>query len=291
MKANRGQPRFFYCMRIPCFALLVLTCISCGAGPTPVPVDKPTSANETAIIKDIPLPDTTIRSIHVYVALCDNKYQGIVPVNAKVGNGQDPANNLYWGWGYGIKTYFKNSKEWKLIRSQKQTGSVLERLLFRHATDNYYLIADAYDGREMKKCITDFLTGLSGKIKDTIMTEGKVIGTAGNAKLLSFIGHDGLMDFQLTDKFEKADSMKRDCIILACYSKNYFSPFVHQTGAYPLLWTTNLMGPEAYTIHDAITGYIKKESAASMQMRAAKAYSSYTKCTVKAAMNLLVTGW
>ncbi|MBS1655648.1 MAG: hypothetical protein JSU05_12430, partial [Bacteroidetes bacterium] len=44
--------------------------------------------------------DTTIKTIHVFVALCDNKYQGIVPVPAKIGNGQDPANNLYWGCSF-----------------------------------------------------------------------------------------------------------------------------------------------------------------------------------------------
>ena len=33
--------------------------------------------------------------IHVFVALCDNKYQGIVPVPKAIGNGQYPANNLY----------------------------------------------------------------------------------------------------------------------------------------------------------------------------------------------------
>ncbi|WP_176700834.1 hypothetical protein [Gilliamella sp. Fer4-1] len=35
--------------------------------------------------------------IHVLVALCDNKYQKIVPVPKAIGNGQDPKSNLYWG--------------------------------------------------------------------------------------------------------------------------------------------------------------------------------------------------
>ena len=33
--------------------------------------------------------------IHVFVALCDNDSQGIVPVPKKIGNGNDPDNNLY----------------------------------------------------------------------------------------------------------------------------------------------------------------------------------------------------
>lgn len=32
------------------------------------------------------------KTIHVYVALCDNVYQGIVPVPKAIGNGDDPRN-------------------------------------------------------------------------------------------------------------------------------------------------------------------------------------------------------
>lgn len=32
----------------------------------------------------------TARVLHVLVALCDNEHQGIVPVPAKIGNGDDP---------------------------------------------------------------------------------------------------------------------------------------------------------------------------------------------------------
>ena len=54
-------------------------------------------------------------------------------------------------------------------------------------------------------------------------------------------------------------------------------------------WTTGLMGPEAYTIHDAITGYIHEETNEEIRLRAAKAYSKYQKCSLGAAKRLLVT--
>src|SRR5256885_8961765 len=34
------------------------------------------------------------RTVHVFVALADNKNQGIVPVAAILGNGEDPQHNL-----------------------------------------------------------------------------------------------------------------------------------------------------------------------------------------------------
>lgn len=241
--------------------------------------------------KQITQFDTTYKTIHILVALCDNKYQGIVPVGAKIGNGQDPDNNLYWGWGYGVRTYFKNSKEWKFLRSQKSDSVRLERIVFRHMTKKYYLVADAYDGQFIKQCTIDFLHSCSGQNKDTVQIDNRVVGINGNSKLVCYIGHDGLMDFQLNESFANTDNRERDCIILACISRSYFTPALKETKAYPLLWTSNLMGPEAYTIHDAITGYVNNESHEQIQTRAAMAYSKYTKCSVGAAKKLLVTGW
>lgn len=225
------------------------------------------------------------------VALCDNKYQGIVPVSARTGNGQDPDNNLYWGWGYGVRTYFKNSAEWQFIASRKISDSIPERLIFRHRKKKIFLIADAYDGRYIQQCTIDFLNGLSGEQKDTVQVNGQVVGIKGNARLLCYIGHNGLMDFKLPALKANTDHQQRDCIILACISKSYFANALHTANARPVLWTSGLMGPEAYTLHDALTGYVNGETNEAIRTRAAKAYSAYTKCSFNAARNLLVTGY
>lgn len=241
--------------------------------------------------KDSLVYDKTIQTAHVFVALCDNKYQGIVPVPAKIGNGQDPSNNLYWGAMYGVKTYFKNSKDWTLVKSSKLNDVILERLVFKHKTKNFYLIADAYDGKEIKKTTTDFLYSSSGQEKDTLQIDGKTVGIKGNANLISYIGHDGLMDFELNDDFKNEDKTKRDVIILACYSKRFFGPLLEDAKVNPLVWTSNLMAPEAYILHDALAGYLNEETNNEIQNRAALAYSKYQKCSLKAAKKLLITGW
>lgn len=235
--------------------------------------------------------DTSLKTIHVFVALCDNKYQGIVPVPSKIGNGQDANNNLYWGCGFGIRTYFKNSKEWRLIKSTKLDSVRLERLIFKSLNSNYYLIADAYDGQFIEQCTKDFLKSSSGNMKDTIHVNNSIIGSAGNSQLIAYIGHDGLMDFQIHESFQNTDRKKRDVIILACYSKHYFSPHLQKSNVNPLVWTSGLMCPEAYTIHDAISAYLKNETNEQIRTRAALAYSKYQKCSVKASRNLLLTGW
>jgi hypothetical protein len=229
--------------------------------------------------------------IHVYVALCDNKFQGIVPVPAKIGNGQDADNNLYWGCAYGIRTFFKRSPEWKLIKKQKGDSLKLERLIFKHVSHNYYVVADAYNGKFIKQCTVDFLNSSSGNQSDTLHLNDEVIGTSGNADMLAYIGHDGLMDFQLTEKFVNTDGKQRDVIILACYSKRFFSPHLKEANVNPVVWTTGLMSPEAYTLHDALSGYVKHESNEAMRTKAAQAYAKYQKCSEKAARNLLISAW
>lgn len=235
--------------------------------------------------------DPGIPVIHIFVALCDNRYQGIVPVPAKIGNGQDPQHNLYWGCAYGISTFFKKSSKWKLIRQYQPDSTRPERLVFRHVSKEYYLVADAYDGKYIKTCTVDFLNSCAGKEADTLVAGGKTIGINGNARLLCYIGHDGLMDFSLEETFEHAGSSRKDAMVLACYSQKYFSKYLQQTGANPLLWSTGLMSPEAYTIHDAIDAYVNKEAVPVIRRKAAGAYARYQKCSEKAAMNLLVSGY
>jgi hypothetical protein len=105
--------------------------------------------------------DSIVPAIHILVALCDNEYQGIVPVPAKIGIGNQPNSNLYWGCGYGIKSYFKKSSEWRFIKKLHLNDSIikdsiiLERLLFQHISSGQYLLADAYNGRYIKNCTRD----------------------------------------------------------------------------------------------------------------------------------------
>jgi hypothetical protein len=100
---------------------------------------------------------TSPKVVHAFVALADNGHQGIVPVPAALGNGGDPARNLYWGAALGVRTYFRKDGEWKEIALVENPNPfVLERSVLFRARSNTYLIADAYRGREIKRAIYDF---------------------------------------------------------------------------------------------------------------------------------------
>lgn len=247
---------------------------------------------EKAIPQKIEKLKNSGKVIHVLVALCDNENQGIVPVPAHLGDGEDANKNLYWGAAYGVKTYFSKSKDWEKIASfQNPKENVLERIVFKRKNKDVYLIADAYRGSKMKKTIDDFFGAVSGNELENVSVGDKTFQILGSANLIAFVGHNGLMDFSLEKQPSKADEEKRDAVILACASRNYFSKPLKKTGANPILWTSNLMAPEAYILHDALEGWISAETNEQIQTRAANAYAKYQKISLKSAKNLLVTGW
>ncbi|WP_299315459.1 hypothetical protein [uncultured Aquimarina sp.] len=231
------------------------------------------------------------KTIHVFVALCDNINQGIVPVPKSIGNGQDPKNNLYWGAGYGVKTFFKvKTRDWELVRSiPSKDSNVLERLLFKHVTKDVYMLADAYDGAKIKTSIEDFLKSSNGQAPIEIKEKESVLSFSGGSDLLAYVGHDGLMDFEVSISYKESVAKPIDVIILACYSKSYFSPEIKKAKANPILWTTHLMAPEAYTLKAAIDGWVRNESGNQIDERAAQSYHKYQKCGIRGARNLFTT--
>lgn len=233
------------------------------------------------------------KTIHVFVALCDNENQGIVPVPESLGNGKDPKNNLYWGAAYGVKSYFKNkTTDWKLLTSIKSDNpEILERLLYKHANEDIYMLADAYDGEKIKNCITNFLKASNGQLPNQITHDSLSLKFGGNADMIAYVGHDGLMDFDINLKYNSSIDKQTDIIILACYSKNYFSPEIQKAKANPILWTTHLMAPEAYTLKSAIDGWILNETGKEIEERAAQTYNKYQKCGITGARNLFTTGF
>ncbi len=260
-------------------SVAVSSCASVNPAPTR------TSKPEKAAVNSVPV-------IHVFVALADNVNQGIVPVSASLGNGDNAKTNLYWGAAFGVRTFFSRNKDWELLSiTPNPSASILERCIFKHRQSSALLIADAYRGKEISQTIWDFLEAAAGKPGEKLKAGAVEFHTGGSADLVAYVGHNGLMDFQLNSHPRLRDDRKRRAIILACASKQYFSPALQEGGATPLLWTTNLMAPEAYVLSAAIDGWMKKESDEQIRLRAADAYNKYQHCGLKAARGLFATGW
>ena len=272
-----------------CFALLSTAAAACASNnPANTPPTAKASNNqreELAAVNSVPV-------IHVFVALADNVNQGIVPVSASLGNGDNTTTNLYWGAAFGLRTFFSKNKDWELLGTIRNlSATILERCIFKHRRSSLFLVADAYRGKDISQTTMDFLEAAAGKPGEEFTVGNVRFHTGGSANLVAYIGHNGLMDFKLHSHPKRRDDRQRRAIILACASQQYFSPALQQTGATPLLWTTNLMAPEAYVLSAAIDGWMKKETDEQIRLRAADAYHKYQNCGVKAARTLFATGW
>lgn len=284
------MPRVF----LLCLALAITGC-------APASQQQLASVRESApsSIAEPALPKNSVPVIHVFVALCDNVNQGIVPVAASLGNGDNPATNLYWGAAFGVKTFFNKNRDWQALTpsnaSSKSPQVVLDRLVFRHRRTGAILIAEAYRGSYIQRATEDFLAAAAGlpgeKLILSVDSKQIEIYVGGDANLLCYIGHNGLMDFQLSSVPKKRDDKSREAIILACASKSYFADSLRVAGATPLLWTTNLMAPEAYVLSAAVEGWLNRESDEQIRTRAAKAYAAYQRIGLRGASGLFATGW
>lgn len=235
------------------------------------------------------------RVIHAFVALADNQYQGIIPVPARIGRGDDPANNLYWGCDEALPCILRQAKGWQQVkREANPTSAVLERLIFWNAEHGAALIADAYRGQEIRQAITDFLIAAAGnhrqRLKVTLNRKDMELPTGGAADLVAYLGHDGLMDFQLAANPLFQGRSGKPAIVLCCKSEAYFSAPLARAGAYPLLLTTQLMYPGGFLLHAAAKGWLDGESCEVIRDRAARAYAANQGIGLKSARGVFTTG-
>jgi hypothetical protein len=211
--------------------------------------------------------------IYVIVSLVDNVSQGIVPVPAKIGNGDDPRNNLYWGAAYGVKTFLSKADGWqKLGCEQDISDTIMERCQFVWK-DKLTVTADAYRGSRIDQAMLDF------------MKQAATPPNATKREMVVFIGHDGLMDAQnqpIIERFPKHASHDKQAVVLACMSDEFFSGHLQAAGSKPVVTTFSFMAPEAYVLEAVARGFANQASEAELRNSAGTAYAKYQRISAKA---------
>ncbi len=238
---------------------------------------------------------------HVVVALCDNKYQGIVPVPADLGDGDDPKSNLYWGALYGVKTHFSRHDDWvRVVISAPSDPAVLDRVAFRSTVErngenvNAFLIAEAWRGREIRAATTRFLQLVGGEPEETYVLgdapNETTVAAGGSSHLIAYVGHNGLMDFASPAVSEpEPEAGPRSSVVLACRSRDYFADLLNFKRSHSLLTTNGLMAPEAYTLEAAISAWFSGESPSATRFSAADTYAEYQKANRNWSRRLFAT--
>jgi hypothetical protein len=235
---------------------------------------------------------------HVVVALCDNLHQGIVPVPKGIGNGQDPRSNLHWGAGYGVRSYFSRQAGYSL-RQLTVSGQVLDRIaLIKDLPGSGHpiklvVVAEAWDGSAIAAAISRFLRLAAGYDAETIASPvagQAAIAAGGDAVIVAFVGHNGLMDFPAPIRPEaRRGAPPRSSIVLACASQQYFSELLRSGGSNPLLLTTGLMAPEAYSLEEALRTFAAGGSPMDVKRAAAAVYDRIQHCGLAGALRLFAS--
>ena len=289
------------------WAACLLACAS-GCRKTPAPpgpqATRPAEAPRRSPEGKAALPGPTKQAykvVHVFVALCDNKNQGIAPVPEALGNGQDPKNNLYWGAMYGLKTFFRRSGHWREVPAGEVAvvadgrEAILDTAVFVSTGrgPKVYVLAEAFDGARMDAAVGHFFDAAAGRLSCAVAwgkRPRQVLLLAGRgADMVCFVGHNGLMDHTPASFPRRAHARGPTCaVVLACKSNAHFAAPLRQAGCTPLITTSGLMAPEAYTLDAIIRSWAAGADAAGVHLRAAEAYAKYQKCSLKAAKALFV---
>jgi hypothetical protein len=263
-----------------------------GAAPAP---ETASSSAAARLAKDAAAGKPLV--CHVFVALCDNENQGIIRVPPHLGNGQQPAGNLYWGARYGVRTYLTRDAGWTPVPVDGlRPAGVLDRLVVKStvlrsgASVPVILIADAWDGSRIKETLAAFLEAASGRREEHLRLGSLSVSAGGAAHLVVFLGHNGLMDFGAPSFRAGLGDPPRSVAVLACASKPYFEVLLRRTGAEAALLTTGLMAPEAYRLDASVREWFRSGDAREMRGATARRYDRFQHCGSIAARRLFDVG-
>lgn len=245
--------------------------------------------------------------VTVHVCLCDNR-QGIVPVSATLGDGDNPRTNLYWGAMYGVRTFLDRSAEWTLLADREGTGDVLREAVFSHRTTagdrwpgldaaapvELILVAQAWHGMPMERSLEAFASDLfTAEPHEVRLPGGRTVAAGGASHVVGFVGHNSLMSLP-RDRwpFSSIETPlgppPKGWFVLACKSDTFFTAELSRPHAVPLLATRQFMAPEAYTLAALLEAFSRRAAAPALRSAAASAYARYQKISTASASGVFI---
>ncbi|MBN2804432.1 MAG: hypothetical protein JXR91_15160 [Deltaproteobacteria bacterium] len=251
----------------------------------------------------------------VYVALCDNDSQGIIPVkNRKICDGDFPENNMYWKGDGGIYGYLK-SHQWKRVKSTKNSdGAVIiedvwhkrlwpgKKLKEKGVTKPFsaYVVAKAYRGSNIHDAMVDYLKAVNNDTSQVIkIDEDKSISAGGGSHLAGYIGHDYFMDpypdsreyKELVDVHKNGTGkLAKGAFALACISNEFVRPAIERESVYIMALNNFLTYPSAWTVGGIIDGVAALGSGYEIYKSYTKAFAKGQNCGLKWAKNAFSFG-
>jgi hypothetical protein len=246
----------------------------------------------------------------VYIALCDNDSQGIVPVkNKKICMGDDAQNNLYWASGGGLWGHAR-TRGWKRVLMEKNpTEDIAVRAVWKKrffpggklralgvkAKFDVLLVGIAYRGEKIRKAMADYLKAVNRDAPDVLtLPNGESVEAGGKSHVIGWIGHDYFMDEPdvpgLIAETRGNSTLEKGVFGLACISDHYFRPAIQRANVHILALNTNLTFPSAFTVFGMLRAAAAGKDHRGIHLEAVRAFAKGQKRSAAAMMRVFSYG-
>lgn len=238
--------------------------------------------------------------VQAHVPLCDND---VIPCgNARLGDGEDPKRNLYWGTSEGVLGWFgRRGGGWTQVldgdgdaigeadvldlRVWKRTlaSPAAWRRAGAPARFTVYVVAQAWRGERIHEAFTHYADDLYGVTAHAIaLPDGTRLAAGGDAHIVAYVGHNHLMDlaaFDWADVAKRAagratpDERPRGAIAIACHTAVYMQDVVPGEQRVPLVMTRDFLLASSAALEGAVLGFARGGDYAAIRRGSAAGYA------------------
>lgn len=277
-------------------ALLVVTALAAPAQAAPSIEDTWLAGLTDRVIEDLAAGKPLV--VEVHVPLCEQTI--IACGNAKLGDGDNPATNLYWSTTPGFGSWFaRRTSGWKrvLLQQAGDTGDpdILAVHVYRRsvATPPVWkkrgapakleidLVVRAWRGTAIDRALAAYAADLSGGAARTLTLADKTtLAAGGAAQIVAWVGHNRLMDVE-PYAWPAPGTSTKGAIAIACHTAAYMEQAVPSPTRVPLLMTRDFLFANAAPLEATVLAFAAGGGYSTIRVAAATAYAGVRKRTVK----------
>jgi hypothetical protein len=237
--------------------------------------------------------------VQVHVPLCDNRI--LACGNTRIGNGDDAAENLYWGTDEGFLGWFhRRGSGWTEVARTAPGGDVVEERVWRRRftpgerwrargvkrSFDVYVVATAWRGTSVDAGLQAYVDDLYGGRARSVKAGDVTLAAGGAAHIVAYVGHNRWMDYERYDwdaaaRHAGTPGAIKGTIAVACKTAEYLDADVPAPARVPLLMTTDFMFAAAGSMEGAVRVFAEGGGFAEMRAAAAQAYAESEQKPVK----------
>jgi hypothetical protein len=225
--------------------------------------------------------------VEVHVPLCDNRV--LRCGNGRLGDGDEPGRNLYWGTSGGFKGWFgRKGSGWRELGRLGPDGEILETRIWATKVTargalrargvrgqvEVIVIARAWRGTSIEQAMKAYAADLFGDEARHVQVGDRAIAGGGAAHLVAFVGHNGWMDVASFDWPAGEATAVKGTVAIACLTEDYLAGPVPSPRRVPLLMTRSLLFAGAHGFEGAVSAFARGEDLRQIHLGAARAYAA-----------------